>query len=90
MTVRSPEAREVRRGHALEVMHTLDRLRKGIYIAEGFAHAKRVSIKSQHKQSALLEIVLDEGRNREVRRLLAKVGHKVLKLKRVCKIRRRY
>lgn len=61
----------------------LDRLRKGIYIAEGFAHAKRVSIKSQHKQSALLEIVLDEGRNREVRRLLAKVGHKVLKLKRV-------
>src|SRR5262249_8542626 len=61
----------------------LDRLRKGIYLAEGFAHAKRVTIKSQHKQSALLEIVLDEGRNREVRRLLAKVGHKVLKLKRV-------
>ncbi|HEV2969091.1 MAG TPA: pseudouridine synthase [Pirellulales bacterium] len=61
----------------------LDRLRQGVHLAEGFAHAKRVSVKSQHKQSALLEIVLDEGRNREVRRLLARVGHKVLRLKRV-------
>ena len=61
----------------------LDRLRQGVHLAEGFAHAKRISIKSQHKQSALLEMVLDEGRNREVRRLLARVGHKVLKLKRV-------
>ncbi len=60
----------------------LDRLRQGIHLAEGFAHVKRVTIKSQHKQSALLEIVLDEGRNREVRRLLARVGHKVLRLKR--------
>lgn len=61
----------------------LDRLRQGVHLAEGFAHAKRVTVKSQHKQSALLEIVLDEGRNREVRRLLARVGHKVLRLKRV-------
>ena len=61
----------------------LDRLRQGVHLAEGFAHAKRISIKSQHKQSALLEMVLDEGRNREVRRLLARVGHKVLRLKRV-------
>jgi 23S rRNA pseudouridine2605 synthase len=61
----------------------LDRLRQGVHLAEGFAHAKRVSIKSHHKQSATLEIVLDEGRNREVRRLLARVGHKVLRLKRI-------
>jgi 23S rRNA pseudouridine2605 synthase len=61
----------------------LDRLRQGVHLAEGYAHAKRVTVKSQHKQSALLEIVLDEGRNREVRRLLARVGHKVLRLKRV-------
>jgi 23S rRNA pseudouridine2605 synthase len=61
----------------------LDRLRQGVHLAEGFAHAKRVSIKSHHKQSATLEIVLDEGRNREVRRLLARVGHKVVRLKRI-------
>ncbi len=61
----------------------LEQLRKGVHLAEGFAHAKRVSIKSQHKQSTILEMVLDEGKNREVRRLLAKVGHKVMWLRRV-------
>jgi 23S rRNA pseudouridine2605 synthase len=61
----------------------LAQLQRGVHLAEGFAHAKRVRIKSQQKQSAVLEIVLDEGRNREVRRLLARVGHKVLRLKRI-------
>jgi 23S rRNA pseudouridine2605 synthase len=61
----------------------LTKLRKGVHLAEGYAHALRASIKSRHKQSTLLEIVLDEGRNREIRRLLARLGHKVLRLKRV-------
>src|SRR6185369_14379519 len=38
---------------------------------------------STRKQSALLEIVLTEGQNREIRRLLAKLGHKVQRLERV-------
>ena len=62
---------------------SLAKLERGVHLAEGFAHARRVRIKSQHKQSSTLEIVLDEGRNREVRRLLARVGHKVLRLKRI-------
>jgi 23S rRNA pseudouridine2605 synthase len=62
---------------------SLSKLERGVHLAEGYAHAKRVRIKSQHKQSSTLEIVLDEGRNREVRRLLARVGHKVLRLKRI-------
>ena len=61
----------------------LERLRSGVRLAEGMAHAKRVTVKSQHKQSTILELVLDEGRNREIRRLLAQVGHKVLRLKRI-------
>jgi len=61
----------------------LDQLRRGIRLAEGEVHAKRVALKSQHKQSAVLEMVLDEGKNREIRRMLAKLGHKVHQLKRV-------
>lgn len=60
----------------------LAHLRRGVHFAEGFAHAKRVRVRRMHKQSAILEIVLDEGRNREVRRLLARIGHKVLRLQR--------
>lgn len=61
----------------------LDQLCRGVRLAEGEVHAKRVSIRSQHKQSAVLEMVLDEGKNREIRRMLARLGHKVHQLKRV-------
>jgi 23S rRNA pseudouridine2605 synthase len=58
-------------------------LTKGVHLAEGWAKADRVKVRSTRPHSTLLEIVLTEGRNRELRRLLAKVGHKVLRLKRV-------
>jgi 23S rRNA pseudouridine2605 synthase len=61
----------------------LAQLHRGIHLAEGFAHVKHVRIKTRRKQSTILEMVLDEGRNREVRRLLARVGHKVQQLKRI-------
>ncbi len=61
----------------------LGQLHRGIHLAEGFAHVKHVRIKSRGKRSTILEMVLDEGRNREVRRLLARVGHKVQRLKRI-------
>jgi 23S rRNA pseudouridine2605 synthase len=60
-----------------------DQLQNGVHLAEGWAHAKTVRIKARQQHSTLLEIVLDEGRNREVRRLLARVGHKVLRLQRI-------
>ncbi len=62
-----------------EVRH----LRKGVHLADGFVRVASIRIKQRHKQSTLLEIVLAEGRNREIRRLLARRGHKVLRLKRV-------
>jgi 23S rRNA pseudouridine2605 synthase len=61
----------------------LARMRKGVHLAEGFARVVRVTVKSQHKNSTTLEMVLDEGRNREVRRIFARVGHKEMRLKRV-------
>jgi 23S rRNA pseudouridine2605 synthase len=64
-------------------VEVLGRLRKGMHLAEGFAQVVQVRIKSRRKNGAILEMVLDEGRNREVRRLLARVGHRVQRLTRV-------
>jgi 23S rRNA pseudouridine2605 synthase len=61
----------------------LAKLRRGVHLAEGFCKVESVVVKSRHKQSSDLLIVLDEGRNREIRRILAKVGHKVVRLKRI-------
>jgi 23S rRNA pseudouridine2605 synthase len=58
-------------------------LREGVHLAEGFAKVENVIIKGRHKQSTILEMTLTEGMNREVRRLLARIGHKVLTLIRV-------
>jgi 23S rRNA pseudouridine2605 synthase len=62
---------------------TTQKLERGVRLAEGLAHAKHVRIKSKHKNSTVLEMVLDEGRNREIRRLLARLGHKVERLRRI-------
>ncbi len=61
----------------------LKQLRKGMHLAEGFARVVSVRVKKRHKKASILEIVLDEGRNREIRRLLARVGHKVIRLQRI-------
>src|SRR5688500_4714079 len=61
----------------------LAKLRKGVYLSDGFVRAQSVILKGRHGQSTDVVIVLNEGRNREIRRILARVGHKVLRLKRV-------
>ncbi|HAY80414.1 MAG TPA: pseudouridine synthase [Planctomycetaceae bacterium] len=58
-------------------------LKRGVHLAEAVARVENVKIKKRHGRSTDLEIVLKEGRNREIRRLLARVGHKVLTLTRV-------
>lgn len=62
---------------------TLAKLRKGVHLAEGVAKAASVRVKNRHGRSTELEIVLQEGRNREIRRVLARVGHKVQQLRRI-------
>lgn len=61
----------------------VESLTRGLYFAEGRFKAAEARLVSTHKQSALLEIVLTEGQNREIRRMLAKLGHKVQRLERV-------
>ncbi|MFL5328923.1 MAG: pseudouridine synthase [Gemmataceae bacterium] len=61
----------------------MEKLLQGVFLAEGKVKAKFVKrIKSQGS-STWLRIVLAEGKNREIRRMLAKLGHKVLRLRRI-------
>lgn len=59
------------------------KLKTGIYLAEAFVKVENVRVKKRKPRSTLLEINLREGRNREIRRILARVGHKVLRLRRI-------
>lgn len=55
----------------------------GVYLAEGKAKATSAKFIRKGKESSWIEITLTEGRNREIRRLLARIGHKVRILRRV-------
>ena len=61
----------------------LETLRSGVRLAEGFVRPASIAVRRRQHKSTHLEIVLGEGRNREIRRLLARVGHKVMRLKRI-------
>ena len=61
---------------------TLQKLRKGVWLAEGRTTEADVKVlKSGHNES-LVEITIKQGLNRQVRRMLAKVGLPVQSLKR--------
>ena len=62
---------------------SLKALTQGVYLAEGRAKASAVKYLKRAKETSWIEITLTEGRNREIRRLLAKIGHKVRVLRRV-------
>ncbi|HLU23775.1 pseudouridine synthase [Lederbergia graminis] len=63
---------------------SLRRLEKGIKLEDGMTAPAKVKLKSidKSKGSAIIEIVITEGRNRQVRRMMEAIGHPVLKLKR--------
>ncbi len=61
----------------------LERLVKGIRLDDGLARATSVRIVGVHRGRADLEMVMAEGRNREVRRLCATLGYHVEALHRV-------
>jgi 23S rRNA pseudouridine2605 synthase len=58
-------------------------MKGGVYLSEGKARASDVAIEHRSSDRSALLITLREGRNRQVRRMLAKLGHPVRKLKRV-------
>jgi 23S rRNA pseudouridine2605 synthase len=61
----------------------LEQLKRGMYFAEGRCKVADVKFLRTKGSSTILEMVLTEGQNREIRRLMAKLGHKVQRLERV-------
>jgi 23S rRNA pseudouridine2605 synthase len=64
-------------------LEELNQLRKGVYLAEGVARIDGARIRKTRKSCTELEIQLSEGKNREIRRILARAGHKVVLLRRI-------
>jgi len=60
-----------------------EQMKKGIYFPEGKFKVLDVQTVRRQGQSMWLEVVLSEGHNREIRRLFARMGHKVMRLERV-------
>jgi 23S rRNA pseudouridine2605 synthase len=61
----------------------VQQLLKGVWLSDGHVRARRVKLLRNQGDSTWLEVVLSEGKNREIRRMLARLGHKVLRLRRV-------
>lgn len=62
---------------------TLERLERGVVLEDGPARARRVRVVERVSAGARVRLVMTEGRKREVRRLLAAVGHPVRRLRRI-------
>jgi 23S rRNA pseudouridine2605 synthase len=61
----------------------LQQLLKGVYLSDGHVKARKVKRLRVQGDSTWLEIVLSEGKNREIRRMLARLNHKVMRLRRI-------
>ncbi len=61
----------------------VQKVRHGVHLSEGRTAGARVVVQRRTATGSSLEVTLREGKNREVRRTFARVGHKVLSLKRV-------
>ncbi|MBL4771207.1 MAG: rRNA pseudouridine synthase [Planctomycetes bacterium] len=60
----------------------LQKVRHGVHLSEGRTAGARVVVMRRTVTASILEVTLREGKNREVRRTFARVGHKVVSLKR--------
>jgi 23S rRNA pseudouridine2605 synthase len=70
------------RVEGLVTQETLAKLARGVRLADGPARGK-AEILSSDEKTTWVEVVVAEGRNRLVRRLFERVGHPVMKLKRI-------
>lgn len=60
-----------------------EKMKRGVWLSDGPARAKDVHRIGSQGDATKLEVVLCEGHNREIRRMFARLGHKVMHLERV-------
>lgn len=60
-----------------------DQLKQGLFFTEGKFKVHDIRPVKKQGHSTWVEITMTEGQNREIRRLLARTGHKVMKLERI-------
>lgn len=61
----------------------IDKARGGIWLAEGRTGGARIRVARKSRDRTYLKVELREGRNREIRRVFARLGFPVISLKRV-------
>lgn len=61
----------------------VQRLEKGIWLAEGKTAPARLKVLHREQRLTTVEVTLAEGKNREVRRIFARLGHPVTRLTRI-------
>ena len=59
---------------------TVRRLIEGVKLGDGPARAKHARLVAQTARQSQLELVMNEGRNREIRRMMDAIGHPVIRL----------
>lgn len=60
----------------------VQKIREGVHLAEGRTAGARVLVQRRTANGSTLEVTIQEGKNREVRRVFARVGYKVVSLTR--------
>ena len=61
----------------------LSALKKGVFLAEGKARTSKVTVLYRSNKETILDIELRQGLNRQVRRMFARIDHRVRSLKRI-------
>jgi 23S rRNA pseudouridine2605 synthase len=60
----------------------LQKVRQGVHLSDGRTSGARILVERRGRDHSLLTVIIHEGMNRELRRVFAKVGYKVLELRR--------
>ncbi|MBZ4662372.1 MAG: rRNA pseudouridine synthase [Caloramator sp.] len=61
----------------------MERFKRGLKIEDYVTAPAKIKLIKQRNKTSIVEVIIHEGRNRQVRKMCSAIGHKVLKLKRV-------